>query len=99
MREPGFYWVKFIELDWVVCQWYNEKWLMPGISILSPCKAVMTSQTSDDYEISEIDERRIVRGEFYPVPTNEKTDEKKADCLRRLQIMAQIGDLDYLNDC
>ena len=55
MREPGFYWVKYIELDWVVCNWNGWKWLIPGL-------------TFDDLEIIEIDERRIVRDE--PIISN-----------------------------
>jgi hypothetical protein len=63
MREAGFYWVNIEYKGWIICEWYNNKWFMAGISSLAICKAVMQRQTEDDYLILEIDERRIVREE------------------------------------
>jgi len=48
-RENGFYWVKR-DHEWVVLQWLNNEWLIPGTEFNEP-----------DSFMDEIDENKLQR--------------------------------------
>jgi hypothetical protein len=69
-RETGFYWVKIKKEyspknnDWQIAEWKDGLYFITGFELYY-----------NDSDFEEIDERKIIRGEFYPVPTNEHTSE------------------------
>lgn len=49
-RKEGFYWCKYQDGPFVVCEWWQGAWLIPG-----------SDENYDDIWFQEIDERQVCR--------------------------------------